>query len=89
MDLGGVERDPADVLQQLHLLRLCITAEDALLPDGLGRAGAHQVFRAIRADHRERGMRHVRLNHRRQRVRNRRTRRHDHTHVALLYAGEP
>ena len=89
MHLGGIEGDPADVLQQLHLLRLCITAEDALLPDSLARTSAHQVFRAIRADHRERGVRHVRLDYRWKRVRNRRTRRHNHTNVAFLHAGEP
>ena len=89
MDLGGAKGDPVSVVKQLHLLRFGIAAEDALLPDSLARTSAHQVFRAIRADHRERGVRHVRLDYRWKRVRNRRTRRHNHTNVAFLHAGEP
>ena len=86
--LGGGEVQRRGVDKRMHLLRGCVAREDALLPDGLARAGADEARGAVRADDGEGGVRHVRLDERRVRVGHGGARRHHHRHMAPLNAGD-
>ena len=80
--------DERNITSALHLGGLCIDPEDAWLLDGLGGPRAHQAGRAVRADHRQRGVRIVRLHHRGQRIGHRGAGGHDDADVPALDAGQ-